>query len=843
MPLACPRDVMSVLTPIPHRLRGISRVVLACVATGLAGCVPKDSPLRYPFVLHIETQGGAGIWAADLDGDGVDEDLLLRNPAPSPSVRGPTRSILFASHGEPYEQTNYSGEVLEPRFLDVVGDARPEVVVPVIRHDSLFLSVASGEGKKLFGFFLTSGRPRTEPDGTLPWDPSISGMWAVDLDGDGIKELVTSVTTVYAREPRGIIVNALPGGEEIGEALVGAYPVSALLDDFDGDGHPDVLMATFNSQHGADRGGFSDASAYLIRIALTPLPHVTWSRTLEGGGMSALAWTDVDGDGRREVLLARSSGGIVLEALDARTLRVVRRRTVEGSFYPPILVDLNRDLLPEVVAGRSGASGVVVVSRDFESVESVAVPISVGYGSVWPDLDDDGIAELEFRHAGGFVLLDPEMRVKAAFGKGTITGVEDRGRFLPPLLLIRTPDGGAGVTLQSNPWFLFVRFGPGALAVLLPISIGLFLVHTRRLHYRLRVVHAAGTETLEAGGRGLMVLDSRGRIRWRGRGLDAALRPGKRAASNLEELARLEPSLAQWCREVSEVRPARQHTDRLALEGTGAPYRTTVSMGPVVIGSAGDPHWIVRIGEPDETSARAWPMMAQRIAHAVKNPLTHMLLTVQRLQAEYRERAPAVASRLDPYAERIQDGIGQLRQLTSSFLKLVDLAEPELEATDVAELTAAFGEKFRAQLPHDIRLDVEIGEKPPETRVDREQIRVALDNLCTNAVNALESGGTITLSVTTVRGLRLDGARDGRDYVQIEVMDTGKGIAAEVRENVFEPGYTTAEDGSGLGLAIVRKIVTDHGGRISLESEAGVGTVFTLQLPISASAPPSEERT
>lgn len=808
----------------------------------LASCLPADHPWGYPKVLRMDRSGPAAVWPADFDQDGRDEWLFLRNSPPSPSNRGPTRALLFADgDGRVWEQTNYAGEILTPRVLDVWDDERPEVVVPVLRGDSIFLSVASGEGQKLFGFLLATGEPRLEPDGTLPWDPWVSGMWALDLDGDGRRELVTAISTAYARHPRGILVHAQPGGDKRGEVLVGAPMDAPLAGDFDGDGRPEVLVATSDPRHGADRGGFRDSESHLILFELTPEPRVARSRTMAAGGGPAVAWMDHDGDGTRNVIIAWGLGPLTMEVVEPATLRVLRRRTVEGRFSTPVLVDLDRDLLPEVVVSSSIRREVIVVDDDLETVRRVPLPFRVGYGYVWPDLDGDGVEEIEFRtSSGGFALVTPDLEVKSVSPHGSVTGVRRRGPGQPPELILDVDGVAHTATLEANPWYLFVRYGPAAGAVGVPLMASLLVVYVRRLRYRVRVVHAAGVEALEADGRGLMVLDGRGRIRWQGPGLEGLLGPEHEEVPDLEALEAREPSLASWCRKVLGVRPARAQSVDLTLgEGEGR-RRATVRISPVVIGASRDPHWIVRLDGPAEGPDRAWPMMARRIAHSVKNPLTHMLLTVQRLQTEYRERAPAVATRLDPYADRIQDGIGQLRRLTSSFLKVVDLAEPELEEVDLAGLVTDFGERFHRQVPPDIRLRTDVPDALVAARVDREQVLVALDNLVANAVNALEAGGTITLVVTSTPGVRLEGDVEPRDYTQIEVMDTGTGLTEEVRRHAFEPGFSTAEDGSGLGLAIVEKIVADHGGRVSVESQAGVGTAFTLHLPVSGPTPPAE---
>jgi signal transduction histidine kinase len=223
--------------------------------------------------------------------------------------------------------------------------------------------------------------------------------------------------------------------------------------------------------------------------------------------------------------------------------------------------------------------------------------------------------------------------------------------------------------------------------------------------------------------------------------------------------------------------------------------------------------------------------MAQRVAHRLKNSLSHMLLTIQRLQAEYHDRAPAISNRLDVYSERIQDGIGQLRRETSNLLKLVDVDEPDLAPTDLNLLVSELALRVRKRIPPDVRLVTDLAPTLPHVVVDREQVEEALENLIANAVNATQVGGTVT--VTTADGTNLPLAGDGaaNDFVWVEVLDTGDGVRSEVEERLFDPGVSSHKDGTGLGLSIVRKIARDHGGEVVFHSEAGVGSVFTLRLP------------
>jgi len=245
--------------------------------------------------------------------------------------------------------------------------------------------------------------------------------------------------------------------------------------------------------------------------------------------------------------------------------------------------------------------------------------------------------------------------------------------------------------------------------------------------------------------------------------------------------------------------------------------------------------WLVRIQASDAADAdayRTWGLMARRVAHDLKNPLTSILLTLQRLQMEYRDRAPDAADDLDAYTARIEERIEHLRRMTKNFMKFIGAETPTLVRTDLNTYLDAQVDLLRSGLPPDIRLRVKQEPDLPPIRIDTEQIQSVLENLVRNAVNALPDGGQITIATRLEQGLRLDPDTPPRDYVELEVLDTGVGMGSAVRERLFEPGFTTSEEGTGLGLAIVQKVIRDHGGYIHVESERGTGSAICLLLPV-----------
>jgi len=135
---------------------------------------------------------------------------------------------------------------------------------------------------------------------------------------------------------------------------------------------------------------------------------------------------------------------------------------------------------------------------------------------------------------------------------------------------------------------------------------------------------------------------------------------------------------------------------------------------------------------------------------------------------------------------------------------------------------------FQAQLQGNSNLTVrtELAADLPEISADPDLLHRALSNLVLNAIDAMPQGGELTLRTSVLQS----GALDGR--VAIEVSDTGSGLTPEECARLFTPYYTTKQHGTGLGLAIVQSVVSDHGGKISVESTKEKGTTFRIELPV-----------
>jgi signal transduction histidine kinase len=170
--------------------------------------------------------------------------------------------------------------------------------------------------------------------------------------------------------------------------------------------------------------------------------------------------------------------------------------------------------------------------------------------------------------------------------------------------------------------------------------------------------------------------------------------------------------------------------------------------------------------------------------------------------------------------------IENLKAIVSRFSDFAKMPQPELAPVNLNEIVRnvvkLFEPQFGAVGRPPITPELHLEENLPIIQADATLLHRAIENLILNAMDAMPAGGVLMLRTQTIEG-----------GVSLEVSDTGTGLTPEESERIFTPYYTSKQHGSGLGLAIVQAIVADHGGRISVESESGVGTSFHIELPAS----------
>ena len=218
--------------------------------------------------------------------------------------------------------------------------------------------------------------------------------------------------------------------------------------------------------------------------------------------------------------------------------------------------------------------------------------------------------------------------------------------------------------------------------------------------------------------------------------------------------------------------------------------------------------------------------LAAVIAHEVKNPLASIEVNAGRL----RRRTTSI-----PEAHQVlTDIIAEAKMANSIVQEVLDFVRPirlQVERTAVAGAIRGAIQLAETKASRGaIAVDVTVPDSLPQIQADEHQLTQLFTNLLTNAFEAMDGRGRITLQA---RSIRLEDGGDGREAVLVECTDGGPGMAADVADKVFDPFFTTKPQGSGLGLAIVRKIVDAHDGRLDLETFPGKGTTIRIALPVN----------
>lgn len=218
----------------------------------------------------------------------------------------------------------------------------------------------------------------------------------------------------------------------------------------------------------------------------------------------------------------------------------------------------------------------------------------------------------------------------------------------------------------------------------------------------------------------------------------------------------------------------------------------------------------------------AWREVARRIAHEVKNPLTPIQLSAQRLKKRYGDILDGEDAEIfDECTGMIITQVEELKRLVNEFSNFARMPAANPSPSDISEIINEALSLYR-ETHKEVDFVFNDSKEVPVFNLDREQIRRVMINLFDNAIEAIEGKGKVVIDLHYDNILKM---------VRIEVVDNGRGISPENKARLFEPYFSTKKQGTGLGLAIVSTIITDHNGFIRVKDNKPKGTKFIIELP------------
>lgn len=224
----------------------------------------------------------------------------------------------------------------------------------------------------------------------------------------------------------------------------------------------------------------------------------------------------------------------------------------------------------------------------------------------------------------------------------------------------------------------------------------------------------------------------------------------------------------------------------------------------------------------------AWREVARRVAHEIKNPLTPIALSADRIRRHLDKGSPpdeASLAVIQGCADTIAGAVETVRSLVNEFSSLARFPAAQLRPADVNDIIENTLGMFNGRLDG-IAVERELAQDLPQAMADPEALKRALANLIDNAADAMQDSLLREIHISTA-------LVETRDAVEITIADTGHGVTHDLKEKLFLPYFSTKKRGTGLGLAIVRRIMEDHHGSIRVEENQPLGARFVMELPVA----------
>jgi len=220
-----------------------------------------------------------------------------------------------------------------------------------------------------------------------------------------------------------------------------------------------------------------------------------------------------------------------------------------------------------------------------------------------------------------------------------------------------------------------------------------------------------------------------------------------------------------------------------------------------------------------------WQTMAQQLAHEIKNPLTPIKLSAERVLRRWRNQPEQIGEIIEDSMMAIIQETEGLSVLLNEFRTLSKPMEPSKSLTKIGEAVEEVLAPYRGSYP-EVSFNIEHVSNDIAIKIDKLRFSQALANLVINAIDAMDGKGYIEIRTDSIK-------KREAQFCRLSVRDTGKGISKQDSQNIFTPYFTTKANGTGLGLPIVERIVNDHGGSVWFNTADGVGTTFYVDLPVS----------
>lgn len=799
---------------------------------------------KYPFYLHSVFE-----WTdprivdysfIDLENDGVDEILLLlKEESVKYSLRFFRDLYRLRIGNRSYAQEDVIHvDNLTRYFRTPKGE--PRICIITKLDSTIYLEILDRNLELITKVPVITGYDNNKNG---MWDGYATPVIVRDLNNDNYPEVILEIFSGYDMQPRGISAIDTRHESILWEYRTAHDVGSINVFDLDNDGFLEIIFGGGTPGNGAVVDDMDDYHSYFI--ILNSKGEQIWRREVGGHNSSILPKILEMPDGESSKILTLFSTRNP-EDVDATfgliAIRNARTRSVEREHHTIshpkrcVLMDINNDGRKEIIISTIARQPEIIIFSDTLSIiHRVNIPFYDQHILV-NDINLDGSVEIivSDNSKNETIIFNNRLETMTHVDIGGKLYILHQGFSSPRLLAIFRP--GEGVfyyNLLKTPFtqrfpILFIGIG-------LCIGVIVLLIIMIGARYRFPLVKRRIVQDIFNGiSDGIIWIDRKQRVRFLNAtahallGLEVSnpLKSLRYKYTNHKSVQKL-LSLGKSNKEYSEEMFSRENVILGSKELTVVriPYRSKIHNYGFIY---------VLEDQTKQNQARKimlWSGLAQKLAHEIKNPLSTILLTLQRLKMTCEEDKLENIKTYDDYTESAIKEITKLRKVTDGFMKFTKVKTPDYKIENIDQIVADLEIKIKKWLPEDIQYKSDIEANLPNICVDLQQIDSLFFNLIDNALKSMGKKGYLTLRATKTESVTDKVECIKKTMVRFEIIDTGCGIEKEDIKTIFEPYVSYREDGTGLGLTISREIVESHDGSISVSSKKNIGTTIIVELP------------
>lgn len=666
-------------------------------------------------------------------------------------------------------------------------------------------------------------------DKRIKWYGSMTPRMIEDINEDTVAELICLGSDSFTSNPRGLFVYNLLSGKLLWQVDTAGTIKSILYEDFNLDGVKDFIISTSAlKNHRQIINGTTDFNTSIL--VCDNMGKILYQQNnTEGFGSTMLAADDLDGDSKNEVIRIDQTWGKDDTKNQIYTLGMngnsfTQRKIFETESpvirkYEKILISSLSQSAEKHIIIADKKNGLIVLNKDLNPV-NLGTNYQVTDIEAVEDLDNDNKKEIIILDENdNYVFLNNTFQVTTKIRNpyrgesGTKFFIIKNGSELPPRIAITSHTGITYYDYVKLPLHVRIIRFVKAVIYLITAALIFMLIFSQIRYIRQKNMYTILSNQTQTG----IMHVTKKRIYFVNHYMqdylfnchniiDIKMSLFKSEYPELlkEILLFIKSKSLSSAKEISLGGDEKTRYQLFMHKLKGIPNKTLVLLTRITANTE-------QVADKLE-----WAVTSRRLAHHVRRHLTNILNSLYLIDSE------ASKEEQNKYIEIIRAEVEDVRLFTHAFQRFTELGEYKLQEVDIVPYVENSIKKFI--IPPNIRLIKDWTLKSLTAKIETTRFEEVITNLVTNAVDAMQGGGVLKISLSEKK------EPDGKNYVLVEVEDTGQGIPKDKLEEIWEPFYTTKQNGTGIGLPEVKKTLRSMQAEIDLISEEGVGTTVSILL-------------